>query len=203
VTESRTLKGWRELAGYGPEEVAEHIGMDEREYRRWEEVGPPYVNSSRKGDEFIETYLLRASELLGPMDRVISPDAPREPDAGSLVISLPAKLDHDVMQYLKEHADELGLRVAVPNRFDKALKPYTELTDADRKSIEDEYGADQEHNEQRLTMLRDLGAMLGEHGASEADMVDEVFEERGGKLIPKRRDADSDEGEGTAGKERP
>lgn len=193
MNEDRSLSEWRNLAGYSPEEVAEHIGMDEREYRRWEEVGPPYPNSSRKGDQFIETYLPRAEELLGPMDRVVSPDAPREPDAGSLVISFPWKLDDTVMDYLQEHADELYLRVAVPNRFDAALIPYTKLTDDDRKSIEDEFRADQKHNAERLKMLDDVASRMDEHGAREEDTVGDVFEERGGKLIPKRQDADDSE----------
>jgi hypothetical protein len=105
------------------------------------------------------------------------------------------------MDYLRKRADELDLRVAVPNRFDEALKPYAQMTDADWEYVEAEHREDQEHNAERLRGLEDLASRMAEHGASEEDKVDDVFEERDGKLMPKRQDADDGEGKGEAGDE--
>jgi len=129
VGEGKTLKEWRERRGLSREELADKSGVDLGDITWWEEVGFPTYYSSRQGDASGRTFVGPLMEAPNTKEGVVATDAPVEAEPGAYVLD-PAKLgelDSGVVEFLREHAEEIGLRMAVPSRWDVALQPFENL----------------------------------------------------------------------------
>lgn len=87
--------------------------------------------------------------------------------------------------FLHEHAEEVGLRMALPSRWGPYLKEYERLEPVDLEALEAHHTWETEHNRRMEIMLANFVAWMSEHGANDTDKIGDVFEERGGKLVPR------------------
>src|SRR5215217_3297613 len=140
--EYQTLKEWRELMGLSRDELAERTGVDTETIARLEEVGDPTYTSTIERDEYLDEVMGPIMEELGLQGGVELTEVPNEARPGHLVLDLAAllELDKAVARFLMEHAKEINLRCAVPNKWDVGLKRFEEVTEADGRAIKEYYG---------------------------------------------------------------
>ena len=95
---------------------------------RWEEVGFP-MREGIEADRFRSEIIGPLMDILNAREGIVTNTVPVEAQPGSYMLNpgALAKIDEDVLEFLHEHAEELGLRVAVPNRYDVGLKLYEDL----------------------------------------------------------------------------
>jgi len=197
-SKDRTLKEWREQRGLSREELAERTGVDAVLLARLEEVGDPTYADTIEGDAFLKEVIGPIMEVLGLEEGVAMDKVPIDAAAGAYVLDPGAlsKLDEDVECFLAEHAEEIGLRVAVPNRWDVGLKPYADLEEADYEAIVAYKAREIAHNRAIAEYARNMYAMLTEHATDENQKTGDVLEERGGRWVPKRQRSPKEEDEG-------
>ncbi len=185
---TRTIREWRELRGLSREELAEAAGIDADLIARLEEVGSPTYSNTIEGDAFANAVIGPISEALGA-DIIRLPDVPLDARPGALVLDLVAlyELDGSVADFLIEHAEEIGLRLAVPNRWDVGLKSYADVGKADFEAIVAQIEREATHGLAMVERLEDNLALLTEHAEHEGQMMGDVLEERGGRWAPKRQ----------------
>ena len=130
-----TLKEWRELRGLSIAELAERTGVPQATLKRWEEVGlnaAPYTTAATLVEDSLEAVL----DVLDAPDVVHPSYTPSTPEPGQLVMDCPE--DPRLMNLLMERADELALRVAVPNKeWGTLLKEPSNVTPEDVRAIYD------------------------------------------------------------------
>lgn len=131
---SRTLKEWREHRGLSLEELAGRVGVDAVMVERWEEVGLDAEPGSRYGDYLIHKIM----EALEVEEGLRLKDVPSEPKPGDLIITGGPGVD---IEDLVERAEELNVRITVPDRFGLSLKPLKDGVS------EEDYAAIAEHFE--------------------------------------------------------
>ena len=191
MPEPQTLKKWRELRGFTVEELAAAIGQEPERIERWEEIGWDWEAYTREGDvenQAVIGALFDVLKIEGGMDGV---HAPSSPTPGQYVVN-PAKLPEDVLRYLHEHAEEVGLRLALPSRWGPYLKEYEHLEPADFEAILAHGAREMEHSQRMSDFLSNVVARMGEHSMGDADKIGDVFEERDGRLVPKHRPEDQE-----------
>ena len=138
MVEIRPLKEWRELRGFSCNELAEIVGEDPEDLARWEKVGYPFYFGTKVEALFVFYVLIKLVDALKVQDNVIDAvEAPTEARPGDFVLSIGALLtvDPDTFCSLAEYAEEIGLRVAVPNRWDVVLKRFEDLVPEDWEAI--------------------------------------------------------------------
>jgi hypothetical protein len=188
VGEDKTLKEWRELRGLSREELADKSDVDLEDIARWEEVGFPTYFSSRQGDALSQSFVGPLMEAPNAKEGVAATDAPVEAEPGAYVLDLAklGELDSGVVEFLREHAEEIGLRMAVPNRWDVALQPFENLEPEDVQVVIGYGEAEAAHARKMGVLCSDIAALMSEHASSPDQAVSDVLEERGGRLAPKR-----------------
>ncbi len=192
MSESKTLREWRELRGLSRAELAEATSLEEELIARIEEVGVPTPVSTRKDDDFTDEVLGSIMEALDIEEDIYFNDAPIEAKPGDFVLdpSKLADLDPGISEFLQSHAEELDLRVAVPNEWDVALKPYADIRREDLETIRDwcreEAGYAAEMGRQHMNMA----ALIEEHSSDPNAKTGDVLEFRDGRWVPKRKEED-------------
>jgi transcriptional regulator with XRE-family HTH domain len=193
MVEVRTLKELRELRGFSRDELAEMIRVDPEDLARWEEVGLP-VYLGTKDDALFAFYVFpRLVDALNAYDNVIEAvEAPTEARPGDLVLSLGAllQIDPDTSCFLADHAKEINLRVAVPNRWDIALKRLENVVPKDWEAIVSALKQDSISERNPAEHLGETAALFQEHSTNDDDWLDDVLEWRGGKWRPKKPKAE-------------
>ncbi len=190
----RTLKEWRELRGLSREELAEQTFLDEKLIARIEEVGVPAPASIRKTDDFTDEVLGSIMEALDLEEGISFNDAPIEANPGDMVLdpSRLAKLDPGILEFLQSHAEELNLRVAVPNQWDVALKPYADIRGEDLKAMSEWRREEAAYAAEMGRQYMNMAALMEEHSTDSSAKTGDVLEFRDGRWVPKRR-AEEDE----------
>jgi transcriptional regulator with XRE-family HTH domain len=192
MAESKTLRDWRELRGLTVEELADMIGQDSERVERWEELGwdwEPYTSAGDAEDQEVINSLFAALGIEGGIAGVHAPPAP---EPGQYVVD-PAKLPEDMLRFLVENAEEVGVRVSLPSRWGAYLKAHAFLEPADLEALEAHYAGEAEHSARMGAMLSNIVARLEEHGGQGGDKVGDVLEGRGGKLVPRRQPPEDQE----------
>jgi transcriptional regulator with XRE-family HTH domain len=187
VSEYKTLKEWRELRGLTREELAEKAGVSERVIGRLEEVGDPTYANTLEGDTFLNHVIGPIMEALELDEGVAFAEVPKEVRPGNVVLDMAAlwELDEGVVRFLLEHAEELDVRLAVPNGWDVGLKSYEYVTEADHKAITEYLAGEAAYVEAMAEHHGNIAALLAEHATDETQRTGDVLEERGGKWVPK------------------
>lgn len=130
-------------------------------------------------------------DVLGITDGISGVYAPPSPEPGQYVVDS-TKLPEHVLRFLEEEAESLGLRVVLPSRRGSYLKGRAYLAPADLEALKAHHAREKEHSAQMGAVLSNLVARLEGHGAEKDDRVGDVFEERGGRWVPKHRPEDSE-----------
>ncbi|MDP9484719.1 MAG: helix-turn-helix transcriptional regulator [Actinomycetota bacterium] len=189
--EPRTLKDWRELRGLTVEELADAIGQEPERVERWEAIGWDWEPYTSSGDAEKQDVLGSLVDVLDITGGIVGVHAPPSPQPGRYVVD-PTKLPEHVLRFLNEHAEEIDLRMTLPSRWGPYLKEHEHLVPANLKALEAHHAREVEHNRRIGNMFANLVARMSEHGAKDADKIGDVFEERDGKLVPRRRPEDQE-----------
>jgi transcriptional regulator with XRE-family HTH domain len=187
MSKHKTFKEWRELRGLSREELAEKTWLDEELIARIEEVGVPTPASIRKADDFGSEVLDSISEALDIEEGVGYDVAPIEANPGDYVLNPTAlaALDPGIVEFLKEHAEELDLRVGIPNQWDVALKPIGKVSLEDAENIKAWRQEENAYRKEMLQHIRDFNALGLEHTTDPNAKIGEVLEWRDGRWVPK------------------
>jgi transcriptional regulator with XRE-family HTH domain len=188
---SRTLKEWRELRRLTVEELADAIGQEPFLVERWEAIGWDWEPYTRSGDAEKQDVLGSLLDVLNITGGIVGVHAPPSPEPGQYVVD-PTKLPEHVLRFFNEHAEEIGLRMALPSRWGPYLKEHEHLEPADLEALEAHHAREMEHNRRMGDMLANFVARMSEHGAKDGDKMGDVFEERDGKLVPRPRPEDQE-----------
>jgi transcriptional regulator with XRE-family HTH domain len=183
----RTLREWRELRGMSREELAEKSGVDEDMIARLEEVGDPVESGTIEGDVFARRVIGPILDALDAHDGIAIASVPMDVTPGHWVLDFAAlsDLDDSIADFLVEHAGEIALRVAVPNRWGIGLKRFADVDGADAQAIVDYNRRQIRHSMRMVARLENNRALLQEHATDETQKMGEVFDERGGRWVPK------------------
>ncbi len=194
MSEPRTLREWRELRGLSREELAEATFLEEELIARIEEVGVPSRASMRKDDDFTDEVLGSIMEVLNLKEGLHLNDAPIETQPGDFVLNPVelAKLNPEILEFLQSHAEELSLRVAVPNEWDVALKPCADIRWEDCEAIGDWCREEAAYIQESGRLHMDLAALVQEHSTDPNTKTGEVLEFRNGRWVPKGREEDEE-----------
>jgi transcriptional regulator with XRE-family HTH domain len=132
MSESKTLKEWRELRGYTVQELADRTGFPPARIRRWEEVGFDFYADTREGDPLFQEAMTKLNRVLGPIPEGMSVvEAPSQPVPGDWVLR---PVDTEILDELASRREEYGARLVVPTRWGPAIKEYKDTTLADHKA---------------------------------------------------------------------
>ncbi len=194
MEDARTLKEWRELRGLSRAELAEATFLEEDLIARIEEVGIPTRASMRKDDDFTDEVLGSIMEALDLEEDIYFNDAPIESSPGDIVFdpSKLADLDPGIAEFLQSHAEELNLRVAVPNQWDVALKPYADIQREDIKAIGEWCREEAAYAAEMGRQAMNMAALMEEHSADPNAKTGDVLEFRNGGWVPKSREDDEE-----------
>ncbi|MBA2693953.1 MAG: helix-turn-helix domain-containing protein [Rubrobacter sp.] len=188
---SKTLKEWREHRGLSLEELAERIGVTVLMVERWEEIGLDAEPGSPLGDRFIHKIM----EALEVEEGLVFPHVPDSPKPGDLVITPGEGME---VEDLMEYAEELDVRVSVPDRFGLSLKPVKGVSEEDFAAIAGHHARERAYSEavvRRMeAALELLGANSGEWKPGQT--VGERLEEADRKL---GEDLDRKDGQSPSG----
>ncbi len=189
MSEPKTLKEWREFRGLSRQQLAEATFLEEKLIARIEEVGVPTRASVRKDDDFTNEVLGSIMEALDLEEDIYFNDAPIESSPGDFVFdpSKLADLDPGIVEFLQNHAEELNLRVAVPNQWDVALKPYPDIRREDLEAIRDWCHEEAAHAAEMGRQEMNIAALMQEHSSNPNAKTGDVLEFRDGRWVPKRR----------------
>ncbi len=194
---SPTLREWRELRGLSREDLAERIGVTAFEVERWEEVGFDHPPGSRLGD-FVAGKVVDA---LDAGEGLKLEHVPSEPNPGDLIITGGPGVD---IEDLIGRAEELNIRIAVPDRYGLSLKPLKDgLTEEDYAALAEYHERERAYSEgvvRRMEAAMELlggnsgewreGQTMGERLAEverglgddlDLDGLDDILDERGGE----------------------
>jgi transcriptional regulator with XRE-family HTH domain len=196
MSEAKTLKEWRQLRGLSRDELAARVGIDAETIARLEEVGDPTYANSIEGDAYLNSVIGPIMEALELKEGVSLAEVPGEARPGNFVLDLAAlwELDEGVARFLMEHAEELDLRCAVPNKWDVGLKRHEDVTEADGRAIKEYCDREVAYMKAMGEEHANIAALLEEHATDENQKTGEVLEQRGGRWVPKRKQ-DEDESE--------
>ncbi len=194
---SKTLKEWREHRGLSLEELAGRVGVDAIMAERWEEIGLDAEPGSRYGDYLIHKIM----EALEVEEGLRLKDVPSEPNPGDLVITGGPGVD---IEDLIERAEELNIRIAVPDRFGLSLKPLKDgISEEDYAAIAEHHDRERAHSEAILrrmeAALELLGGNSGEwrEGQTMGERLEEVGREVGEDL--EGQSSSSEDGQSPSG----
>jgi transcriptional regulator with XRE-family HTH domain len=181
--EDRTLREWRELRGFTREELAEKVGVPARVIARLEEVGDPTYTNTIEGDAYLNGIIGPIMEALGIDGGVALAEVPRKARPGHLVLdgATLSELDEGIVRFLIEHAEEIDLRLAVPNKWDVRLKRHEYVTEADAKAIKEDCDREVAHMEAMGEYHGNMAALLAEHATDENQKTGDVVAKRGGQ----------------------
>jgi transcriptional regulator with XRE-family HTH domain len=195
LSESKTLREWRELRGLTREELAEKVGVSANIIARLEEVGDPTYADTLEGDTFLNHVIGPIMEALDLKEGVALTEVPVGVRPGYVVLDIAAlwELDEGAVRLLLERAEELDLRLAVPNGWDVGLKRHEDVTEADRRAITKYLAGEAAYAEAMGEYHGNIAALLAEHATDENQKTGDVLEERGGRWVPKRQ-KDEEEG---------
>ncbi len=116
---------------------------------RWEEIGFDAEPGSKLGDFFIHKIM----EALEVEDGLRLEHVPSEPKPGDLIITGGPGVD---IEDLIGRAEELDVRIAVPNRFGLSLKPLKDgITEEDYAAITGHFERERAYSE---AVVRRMGA---------------------------------------------
>jgi transcriptional regulator with XRE-family HTH domain len=193
--EGRTLKEWRELRGLSRDELAERVGVDAETIARLEEVGDPTYADTIEGDAYLNGVIGPIMEALGLDGGVALTELPSAARPGCFVLDPAAlwELDESVARFIIEHAEEIDLRLAVPNKWDVGLKPHEYVTEADVRAIKEYCDKEVAYVKAMAEYHGNMAALLSEHATDENQKTGDVLEIRGDRWVPKKRKG---EGEG-------
>jgi transcriptional regulator with XRE-family HTH domain len=179
---STTIRERREELGLSLEELAERIGVTASMVERWEEIGLDAEPGSRLGDYLIHKIMGE----LGSEEGLVFPHVPDSPRPGDLVITGGPGVD---IEDLIERAEELDIRIAVPDRFGLSLKPLKDgLSEEDCAALAEHHDRERAHSEavvRRMeSVLELLGGSSGEWkpGQTMQERLDEAGREMGEDL---------------------
>jgi transcriptional regulator with XRE-family HTH domain len=173
---SKTLKEWREHRGLSREELAGRVGVVESMVERWEEVGLDAEPGSRLGDLFIGKLM----EALEVEEGLMIEHVPDSPKVGDLVITPGPDLG---IEELLERAEELNLRIVIPDAWGQTLKPPAEATDEDYGAIEEHFRKESAYALSVSERVKNVVEMLGgndgrwKDGQLMRDRLEEVVRE--------------------------
>ncbi len=195
MDEAKTLKQWRELRGLTIQELAEATFLEEELIARIEEVGVPMPASMRKADDFTDEVLGSIMDALDVKEGVRFNDAPIEAQPADFVLdpTALAELDAEILEFLQSHAEEISLRVAVPNKWDVALKPYANIRREDYEALREWCREEAAYAAEMEQWHGDMAALMEEHSADPNAKTVDVLEFRDGRWVPKRREEDEEE----------
>ncbi len=187
---SRTLKEWREHRGLSREELAERVGVLASMIERWEEVGLDEEPGSRLGDLFVG----KVMDALEVEEGLVFPYVPDSPKPGDFIIT-PGAGAESLLEEIIEHAEELNLRMAAPDRWGQSLKPPKDLSDEDHAAIAGYFRREAAYSLRMSERARNIVEMLGgdsgewRPGQTMGERLDEVGREMGEKLDEVNREA--------------
>jgi transcriptional regulator with XRE-family HTH domain len=193
--ENRTLKEWRELRGLSREELAEKAGVSVGILARLEEVGEPYADDTVEGDAFLQLVTGPIMSALGLEEVVVTDVVPKYAAPGDLVLDPGglAELDESVWRFLIEHAEEINLRVAVPNRWDVGLKRHQDVSEADAVAIHSYLENQGAYKQAAVDETGDIVALLQEYATEKGQKTGDVLEPRGGRWVPKSKGSEEED----------
>jgi hypothetical protein len=141
----------------------------------------------RKADDFTDEVLGSIMEALDIEEGIAFEDAPIESNPGHYVLdpAALAKLDPGIVEFLQEHAEELKLRVGIPNQWDGALKPYSKVNLEDAENINAWCQEEAAYLKQMVQYHMDLDALMSEHTTDPNVKMGEVLEWRDGRWVPR------------------
>ena len=189
MSESKTLKDWRELKGLSREELAEIASVDAETIARGEEVGDPTYVNTIEGDAFLNEVIGPIMDALGLKEGVSLTEVPSKPKLGTFVLDLAglSELDESVARFVLEHAEEIDLRCAVPNKWDVGLKRHEEVTEADARAIKEFCDREVAYVTAMAEEHANMAALISEHATDENQTVGDMLEKRGGRWVPKSK----------------
>jgi transcriptional regulator with XRE-family HTH domain len=179
---SRTLREWREYRGISREELAERVGVTASMIERWEDIGLDYEPGSRAGDYIVGKFM----DALEIEEGLRLEHVPSEPKPGDLVITGGPGVD---IEDLIERAEELNVRIAVPDRFGLSLKPLKDgLTEEDFAALAEYHERERAYSEGVVKRMEAAMEMLGGNtgewkpGMTMGERLEEVGRELGEDL---------------------
>lgn len=175
---SRTLREWREYRGLSREELAGRVGVHAGAVRRWEEIGLDCEPGSRAGDYIVG----KVMEALEVEEGLKLEHVPSEPKPGDMVITPGPGVD---IEDLIGRAEELNVRIAVPDRFGLSLKPLKDgLTEEDYAAIVRHFDRERAYSEGVVRRMEAAMEMLGGNDGSwrEGQTMGERLDEAGREL---------------------
>jgi transcriptional regulator with XRE-family HTH domain len=195
MDESKSLKEWRELGGLSRAELAESVGVDAEIIARLEEVGHPTYADTMEDDAFLDSVIGPIMEVLGLKEGVSLTEVPSKVKPGNIVFDAAAlwELDESVARFVMEHAEEIDLRCAIPNRWDVGLKRDEDVTEADSREIKEYCDREAAYAMAMGEEHKNIVALLEEHATDKNQKTGDVLEERSGRWVPKKRQGEGEE----------
>ncbi len=179
---STTIRERREELGLSLEELAERIGVAASMVQRWEEVGLDAEPGSRYGDYLIHKIM----EALGVEEGLRLDHVPDSPKPGDLIITGGPGVD---IEDLIERAEELNVRIAVPDRFGLSLKPLKDgISEEDYAALAEHHDRERAYSEAVVRRMEAALEMLGgdsgewKPGQTMQERLDEAGREMGEDL---------------------
>jgi transcriptional regulator with XRE-family HTH domain len=194
---ARTIQGWRELRGLSREELADKSGIPAALIAQLEDAGEPFESGTSAGSRFSNRVYGALNEALGARAGFLVPTAALvDAPLGHWVLdgTALADLDADVAGFLIEHAEKIGLRVAVQTEHGILLKDYENVDSDDFQYIVDYHAREAEYAMKMVERMSDAIAQFQEHATDGQQELGEALEMRDGRWVPKPP-VDSEAGE--------
>lgn len=173
----KNLKEWREHRNLSREDLAERAGFPVEAIERWEEVGFDVEPGSRSGDVVVN----RLMNVLDAGEGMRTEYMPDSPKPGDLVIT-PG--EGAGVEDLIERAEELNVRISVPDRFGLSLKPLKEVSGEDYAAIARYFEGERAYSEAVVRRMEGVLEMLGADSGDwrEGQTMGERLEEAGREM---------------------